>query len=99
MISKNNINQQVIEAVAVTKSIQNKYGISGADYAELHNAFLKIHTEDLLKEANTAVKEYSTAKQKDLVTMKFLSWIQKQLARPFKDLADLPDVAKYKGRL
>ena len=96
MISKNKIDKQVIESVAVVKSIQNKYGISGADYAELHKAFRQIHTEHLLNEANLALKEYSSAKQKDIVLMKFLQWILRHLEIPFTPTVD---VDKFKGRL
>ena len=96
MINKEEINKQVIEAVKTVKAIKQRCGMTESDYAELHKAFCKIHTEHLLNEANNAVKEYSSAKQKDLVTMKFLIWIQNYLSIPFKPLVDLD---KYKGKL
>lgn len=95
-MNKEHINTQTIEAVNISKSIQNKYGISRADYAELHNAFRKIHTEHLLNETTKAIKEYSSSKQKDLVLMRFVTWIKNHLEIPFKPSVD---IEKIKGRL
>ena len=95
-MNKKQIDNQVIEAVETTKSISDKYGISQADYAELHNAFRKIHTEHILNETGNAIKEYSNSKQKDIVLMKFVQWVKNHLEIPFKPSAD---VAQFKGRL
>ena len=96
MISKNNIDKQVIEAVKTAKMIKQRCGMTESDYAELHNAFRKIHTEHILNEAHNAIKEYANSKQKDIVLMKFVQWVKNYLETPFKPQVD---IEQFKGRL
>lgn len=95
-MKQKDIDAQTIASVKLAKAIQDKYSISQNDYADLHKAFQKIHTEHLLNETNKAINEYSAAKAKDLVLMKFTLWLKTHLEIPFKPLVD---IEKYKGRL